>query len=146
VPRAVGHVGVQAKPEAPAAEAPPTRPLNVLVVDDSVEVAQTVGWMLEEIGHNYHLVHDGRLALGAAREFRPDVILLDIGLPVMDGYAVCRAFRQDAEFKNVLIIAQSGWGRQQDKNSASEAGFDHHIVKPVAYEALERLLATTARL
>jgi len=116
----------------------------VLVVDDTFEVAQMVGWMLEEMGHEYHLVHDGRQALQAAREFEPDAILLDIGLPVMDGYAVCRAFRRDDQFKDALIIAQTGWGQERDKTLAGEAGFDHHLVKPVAYEDLERLLAETA--
>jgi CheY-like chemotaxis protein len=117
----------------------------VLVIDDNVPVAQTVGWMLEEMGHQYHLVHDGRKALQAAREFRPDAILLDIGLPVMDGYAVCRAFRHDDLFKDALIIAQTGWGQERDKTLASEAGFDHHLVKPVAYDDLERTLAEMAR-
>jgi DNA-binding response OmpR family regulator len=96
------------------------------------------------MGHLYRLVHDGRKALQAAREFGPDAILLDIGLPVMDGYAVCRAFREDALFKNALIIAQTGWGQERDKTLASEAGFDHHLTKPVAYDELERLLANKA--
>ena len=87
----------------------------------------------------------GGKALQAAREFRPDAILLDIGLPVMDGYAVCRAFRQDDLFKDALIIAQTGWGQQRDKTLASEAGFDHHLVKPVAYDDLERILSKIAR-
>lgn len=127
--------------QAPSAQTLTGRPLSVLVVDDTVEVAETVGWMLEEMGHNYSLVHDGRQALEAARTFRPDVILLDIGMPVMDGYAVCRELRADPEFKKTPIIAQTGWGQQRDKTSASEAGFDHHLVKPVAFEDLERLLA-----
>jgi signal transduction histidine kinase len=133
----------EARPEAEerAAEPAPSQPLKVLVVDDNVEVAQMVGWMLEEMGHRYHLVHDGRHALEAAREFRPDAILLDIGLPVMDGYAVCRAFRQDDLFKDALIIAQTGWGQQRDKTLASEAGFDQYLVKPVAYDELKRVLA-----
>jgi signal transduction histidine kinase len=134
--------GVETQPEADdvAPETGPAHPLKILVVDDNVVVAQTVGWMLEEIGHQYHLVHDGRQALQAAREFRPDAILLDIGLPVMDGYAVCRAFRQDDLFRDVLIIAQTGWGQERDKTLASQAGFDHHLVKPVAYDELKRLL------
>jgi signal transduction histidine kinase len=140
------NVEVEAQPEAeqPAAQPAATQSLKVLVIDDNVDVAQTVGWMLEEIGHQYHLVHDGRQALEAAREFRPDAILLDIGLPVMDGYAVCRAFRQDDLFKDALIIAQTGWGQKRDKTLASEAGFDHHLVKPVAYDELERVLADKA--
>lgn len=136
-----GVVESQPKTKHVAVEPASTQPLKVLVIDDNVAVAQTVGWMLEEIGHQYHLVHDGRQALQMAREFRPDAILLDIGLPVMDGYAVCRAFRQDDLFKDTLIIAQTGWGQMRDKTQASEAGFDHHLVKPVAYEDLERLLA-----
>jgi signal transduction histidine kinase len=137
---------VEARPEIEEAPAPPTpiQALKVLVVDDNVEVAQTVAWMLEEMGHQYHLVHDGRQALQAARQFRPDAILLDIGLPVMDGYAVCRAFRQDDLFKDALIIAQTGWGQERDKALGSEAGFDLHLVKPVAYDDLERLLADKA--
>jgi CheY-like chemotaxis protein len=141
IPLAVSEV--ETKPDVKEAVAAPAQaqPLKVLVVDDNVELAQTVGWMLEEIGHEYQLVHDGREALQAAREFKPDAILLDIGLPVMDGYEVCRAFRQDDVFKDALIIAQTGWGQQRDKALASEAGFDHHLVKPVAYDDLERVLA-----
>ena len=132
--------------DSPSAEASPaaasqTRPLKVLVVDDDAAVAQTVGWMLEEIGHDYSLIHDGRQAVRAALDYRPDAILLDIGLPVMDGYAVCRALRQEEAFKHTLIIAQSGWGREEDKAAAEAAGFDHHLVKPVAYKDLERILA-----
>jgi len=134
----------QADPDAAQsmpAQTTPDRPLKVLVIDDDTAVAQTVGWMLEEIGHDYALVHDGRQALQAARDFGPDAILLDIGLPVMDGYAVCRVLRQDERFKHTLIIAQSGWGRDEDREAAADAGFDHHLVKPVGYEALERILA-----
>jgi signal transduction histidine kinase len=141
IPLAAAGAETQPEAEEPAARPARTQPLKVLVVDDNFEVAQTVGWMLEEIGHQYRLVHDGRQALKAAREYRPDAILLDIGLPVMDGYAVCRAFRQDDLFKDSLIIAQTGWGQKRDKTLASEAGFDHHLVKPVAYDDLERVLA-----
>jgi signal transduction histidine kinase len=128
-------------PETPAALAPASRSLKVLVVDDNEAVAQTVGWMLEAIGHDYRLVYDGRAALRAAQDYRPDAILLDIGLPGMDGYAVCRALRQQDAFRNTAIIAQTGWGQERDKALASEAGFDHHIVKPVGLDKLERLLA-----
>jgi signal transduction histidine kinase len=135
-------------PEADAAPATnaasPTAAMKVLVVDDMVEVAQTVGWMLEEMGHTYQLVHDGREALQAARAFRPDVILLDIGLPGMDGYAVCRLLRQDAELQGTTIVAQTGWGEDRHKNSAAEAGFDDRLVKPVDFDVLERLIANVA--
>jgi len=141
IPLAAPAAETAAPAEPAAAQAATARPLKVLVIDDSIEVAQTVGWMLEEMGHDYQLVHDGRHALQAAHAFNPDAILLDIGLPVMDGYAVCRAFRADEDFKHTLIIAQSGWGRDEDKEAAGEAGFNHHLVKPVAYAELERLLA-----
>jgi signal transduction histidine kinase len=131
---------------SPQAEISPVsgKSLKVLVVDDNEEVAQTVGWMLEAIGHDYRIVHDGRDAVEAAKEFRPDAILLDIGLPGMDGYEVCRALRQEALFKSIPIIAQTGWGQARDKSSAADAGFDHHLVKPVSLGNLEQLLADVA--
>jgi signal transduction histidine kinase len=143
------HIPLASSPEPikryqEATEPTEAQPLKVLVVDDNIDVAQTVGWMLESIGHDHRLVHDGRHALEAAREFRPDVILLDIGLPGMDGYEVCRAFRQDQLFKTIPIIAQTGWGQDKDKASASVAGFDRHLTKPVSLEDLEKLLASIA--
>jgi CheY-like chemotaxis protein len=116
-----------------------------LVVDDNEDVAETVGWMLEAIGHDYRLVHDGREALRAARAFQPDAIVPDIGLPVMDGYAVCRAFRQEDVFKKTPIIAQTEWGQDRNKALAAEAGFDCHLVKPVGLDDLERLLASISK-
>jgi signal transduction histidine kinase len=130
---------IKEKAEEPVAS--PTQALRVLVIDDQVEVALIVGWMLEEMGHEYRLIHDGRLAVEAATEFEPDAILLDIGLPVMDGYAVCRAIREHEKFKSITIIAQTGRGQDKDKASASEAGFDHHLVKPVAFQELKAVLA-----
>lgn len=118
--------------------------LRVLVVDDNVDVAETLGWLLSEMGHDYRLVHDSRLAQDAARDFRPQAVLLDIGMPGMDGYEVCRAFRQDPLLRETPIIAQSGWGQANDKSETARAGFDHHIVKPVGYGDLERVLASVA--
>ena len=131
--------------EMPAIVSVQATPLKVLVVDDTMEVAQTVGWMLEEMGHEYRLVHDGRKAVEAAKEFLPDAILLDIGLPGMDGYAVCRALRLEERLRSTIVIAQTGWGQDKDKASASEAGFDHHLVKPVAFQDLETLLASSVK-
>lgn len=114
--------------------------LKILIVDDSREVAETLGFMLEEIGHDYVIIHDGRRALETAKEVRPDVILLDIGLPGMDGYAVCKALRQDDLFKTTPIVAQTGWGQERHRALAIEAGFDHHLVKPLKLSNLECLL------
>jgi signal transduction histidine kinase len=133
-----------AREQASAVEAVPIRPLKVLIVDDNADVAQTMAWMLEAIGHDYCLAHDGKQALATAREYRPDVVLLDIGLPGMDGYEICRAFREDELFKRTPIIAQSGRGQNKDKALAFEAGFNHHLTKPVPLDDLERILADIA--
>jgi len=121
--------------------APNTNALKVLVVDDNFDVAQTVGWMLETIGHDYRMVHEGKLAIEAALDYRPDAILLDIGVPGMDGYAVRRALREQRLFDDTVIIAQTGWGQAQAPGAPGEPGFDHHLVKPVNLERLEQLLA-----
>jgi CheY-like chemotaxis protein len=123
-------------------EAEPSQvtPLRVLVVDDNVASAQTTGWMLELIGHTPTLAHDGIEALATARTLQPDVILLDIGLPGMNGYDVCRELRKDPRFKNTILIAQTGWGQERDRQEAHEAGFDHHLTKPVRFEQFSELL------
>ncbi|PYE23497.1 phospho-acceptor domain-containing protein [Rhizobium sp. PP-CC-3A-592] len=128
------------EPQHGATQTP--RSLKVLIVDDNVIVADALGWMLEEIGHQCEAIHDGREALDVATRFRPDVILLDIGLPGMDGYEVCRAFRNQDQFKATTIIAQTGWGQDKDKAKALEAGFTHHLTKPVLIDDLEHLLKT----
>ena len=120
---------------------PKTNALKVLVVDDNVDVAQTVGWMLETIGHDYRMVHEGKLAVEAAQDYRPDAILLDIGMPGMDGFEVCRALREQTLFDDTVIIAQTGWGQAQAHAAPGAPGFDHHLVKPVKLERLEKLLA-----
>jgi signal transduction histidine kinase len=120
--------------------APAARPLRVLVVDDNVASAQTLGWMLEMLGHDIRMVHDGRDVMAAADDFGPDAILLDIGLPGMNGYDVCRSLRAQPRFAAVRLIAQTGWGQDKDLRDARTAGFDVHLVKPVAIEALEAAL------
>lgn len=116
-------------------------PLRVLVVDDNVDSARTTGWMLEMMDHHPVIVHDGMEAIKVARQEKPDVILLDIGMPGMNGYEVCRALRSDQQFKNTIMIAQTGWGQEKDRQEARDAGFDHHIVKPVGFDAFSNLLA-----
>jgi signal transduction histidine kinase len=122
------------KPEIPA-----FRPLRVLVVDDNPIIADTLGMMLEDIGHEFEAVHDGRMALDAAKHYHPDVILLDIGLPGMNGYEVCKAIRGEVEFQDTPIIAQTGWGQDRDKALATEAGFNFHLTKPVPLEQLQKV-------
>ena len=117
------------------------RPMNVLIVDDNVDSAQTTLWMLDLIGHKATVAHDGVTALEIARVLRPDVVLLDIGMPGMDGYEVCRQLRLMSEMKNKTVIAQTGWGQESDRQKAFAAGFDHHITKPVSLDLLTQLLA-----
>lgn len=117
-----------------------TTPLRVLVVDDNIASAKTTGWMLELIGHQPTLAHDGLEALEAAKNLGPDVIMLDIGLPGMNGYDICRELRKNPLFKNTTFIAQTGWGQERDKQEAKAAGFDHHLIKPVNFEELSGLL------
>ncbi|MES2624709.1 MAG: GAF domain-containing protein [Pseudomonadota bacterium] len=117
-----------------------TNPLRVLVVDDNVPSAQTTSWLLEAVGHQLEMAHESVGALAAAKTFLPEVVLLDIGLPGMDGYDLCRELRKDARFESTLIIAQTGWGQERDRQLAKEAGFDHHLVKPLNFEQLTELL------
>ncbi|MDE1152675.1 MAG: response regulator [Micavibrio sp.] len=135
------EAGIEEEPAATAASEAPAnaRALNVLVVDDNISSAQTTGWMLEMMGHHPDLAHDGIEALDAAKRLKPDVILLDIGLPGMNGYEVCNALRLDEAFKNTVIIAQTGWGQESDRRQAFAAGFNHHLVKPVNFEEFSRL-------
>jgi CheY-like chemotaxis protein len=115
-------------------------PLKVLVVDDNIASAKTTLWLLELIGHHASAAHDGIAALEKAREIKPDVVLLDIGLPGMNGYEVCRELRKDPDFRNTVMIAQTGWGQERDRQQAREAGFNHHLIKPVNMESFSKLM------
>ena len=122
-------------------EQPSSAPLKILVVDDNVASAKTIAWMLEAIGHEATLAHNGEETLVVARSMNPDVILLDIGLPGMNGYDICRMLRQESQFKDTVLIAQTGWGQKRDKELAQEAGFNHHLIKPVDFDHLSHLLS-----
>ncbi|MEY4641302.1 MAG: hypothetical protein RLZZ227_1296 [Pseudomonadota bacterium] len=119
-----------------------TKALNILVVDDNVDSATTTGWLLEGMGyHNYSLAHDGPQAIEAAKKLLPHVILLDIGLPGMNGYEVCRELRRNPQFEKTMIIAQTGWGQDRDREMAYFAGFNYHLVKPLKPTDLAALFA-----
>jgi len=114
---------------------------SVLVVDDNENSAKTMGWMLELMfGHTVQRAHDGPSAIAAAKSFLPDLVLLDIGLPGMNGYEICRAMRRDPLLKNTMIVALTGWGQKEHRQLSREAGFDAHLVKPVSPETLQNLL------
>ncbi len=114
--------------------------LKVLVVDDNVDAAETLGLLLAAHGHEVVIEHDSLRALERARSVAPDVCLLDIGLPEMDGRELARRLRAQPETANAVLVAVTGYGQQQDREDAFAAGFQHHLVKPVDFEALARLL------
>jgi len=121
-------------------DAPP-RPRRCLLIEDHVDAAESLAMLLELIGHEVEVAFDGAGGLEKARALRPEVVLCDIGLPGMDGYAVARALRAAPESQTCFLIALTGYGQDDDRRRALEAGFDAHLVKPVDLEALRRLLA-----
>jgi PAS domain S-box-containing protein len=126
-------------------ESTQTDALKVLVVDDNIDAAQSVSMLLQMLGHTTRLAHDGASALKCAGEFVPDVVLLDIGLPVADGFQVARWIREERTLSKVLIVALTGYGQEADKQRADAAGFDHHLVKPVDFAKIEDILSTVTR-
>ena len=115
-------------------------PRRILVVDDNLDAVNSLAMVLTLSGHDVHIAHDGIEAVDAAAKLQPDMILLDIGLPKLDGYEACRRIRQQQGDKRVLLVALTGWGQEEDKRRSQEAGFDLHLVKPAEPSALERLL------
>ena len=113
---------------------------RVLIVDDNEASAKTMGWTLEMLGHDIQLAYNGAEAITLAQSYKPDIVLLDIGLPGMNGYEVCQAFRKLPELQHCIIIAQTGWGQKEHKQRSREAGFDFHLVKPIRMEMLQEVL------
>jgi CheY-like chemotaxis protein len=116
--------------------------LRILAVDDNLDLVTGISRLLSLAGHDVRTVADGVSALAEARRFQPDIILLDIGLPDMDGYEVATQLRQDAAFATTTLVALSGYGQEEDRRRSSQAGFDHHLVKPVESHELTGLLRT----
>lgn len=118
------------------------RNLRVLIVEDNLDAAEMLELVVSHLGHVTKVAHDGATAITVATQFAPDVVLLDIGLPVMNGYAVVRALRELPQFTDVHIAAVTGWGQEEDRRKAREAGFDSHFTKPLSPDVLHDLLAT----
>jgi signal transduction histidine kinase/ActR/RegA family two-component response regulator len=126
--------------EEPAdANRPDTRK-RILIVDDNVDSAESLAEVLKVSGNEIFLAHDGEEAVATAEMQRPDVILLDIGLPKLNGFNACRLIRENSWAENILIIALTGWGQQEDRRKSAEAGFNNHLVKPVDLAELMNLL------
>jgi two-component system CheB/CheR fusion protein len=119
----------------------PIMPLRILVVDDNVDAARSLAMLLGLWGHEVQVAHDGPAALAAVQQVAPAVVLLDIGLPGMDGYQVARRLRESLGRHGTKLVAVTGYGQDEDRTRALEAGFDLHMVKPVDPAALQRLLA-----
>ena len=113
---------------------------RILVVDDNLDAANALRYLLQNDGHEVKVSTDGALGLALAKEFRPEVLLLDIGLPRLSGYEIAKLVRADPTLTDVTIIAITGYGQAQDRARTTAAGFDHHLTKPVEYRALQRLL------
>ena len=127
--------------EPPAADAIARFPRRrILVVDDNRSNANSLGVLLRALGQDVEMAYDGPAALELVRRQRPDLVLLDIGLPGMDGYEVARRCRQDEDLRRILLVAMTGYGKDEDRRRSQEAGFNAHLVKPVNLEDLQVLL------
>ena len=116
------------------------RRFRVLVVDDNVDTANGMARLLKLSGHEVRVAHNGEEALKVAREHRPEVMLLDIGLPGMDGYELASTLRREEWSKDSVLIAVSGYGEAQARDRSKEAGFHHHLVKPVNFDTILALI------
>lgn len=134
---------VHAAPDAADADAPARAPasVRVLVVDDNVDAAQTLATMLELQGMDSRAAYGGREGLVVAEQWRPEVVVVDIGMPDMNGHEFVRRLRGQPWGEAILAIACTGWGQNEDRERARAAGFDHHLVKPIEPEAIAKIVA-----
>ena len=119
--------------------------LRILVIDDNQDSADSLAMMLELLGHEVRSATDGLAGLETAQLFRPEVMFLDILMPRLSGYDVARSIRQQQWGEHVSLVALSGWGRDDEKHRVREAGFNHHLVKPVDFDAMLALLSDVAQ-
>jgi CheY-like chemotaxis protein len=117
----------------------------VLVVDDSLDAAESLAMLLEFEGHEIYKAHDGADAVRTAERVRPDIVLMDIGLPILNGYEACRRIRDQAWGAAIVMVALTGWGQEEDREQSHAAGFDLHLVKPVDHDDLRRIVGSARR-
>lgn len=141
LPLAAGHDEAGAQPESSARASGQVR---VLVVDDNHDVALTLAALVRYSGHEVRTAHDGPAAIDAAKDYDPQLVLIDIGLPGMDGYEVARKLRGELGLNGAVLAALTGYGQEEDRRRSEEAGFDRHIVKPIRTETLLSLLASAS--
>jgi CheY-like chemotaxis protein len=141
----VVRLPIMVDPAQPSLEAAPTEPTagaarRILVVDDNRDEVESLAMLLQLGGHETHMAHDGLEAVEAAKALQPDVILLDVGLPGLNGYEAARRIRKQQKDKRIVLVALTGWGQDDDRRRSKQAGFDAHLVKPVDPTALGKLL------
>ncbi|HEY5930245.1 MAG TPA: response regulator, partial [Burkholderiales bacterium] len=117
---------------------------RVLVVDDNQDSANSLAILLKFAGNEVETANDGVEAVSEAQRFRPDMILLDIGMPRLNGYDAARRIREQAWGKDIMLVALTGWGQEEDRRKSRDAGFDEHLVKPVDHDTLMKLLEARA--
>jgi CheY-like chemotaxis protein len=139
LPVAADPVAAEESPP-PATDGAAATARRVLVVDDNRDSAKTLALLLKLTGNEAEMAHDGEEAVAKAASFSPDVVLLDIGLPKLNGYEACREIRKQPGGRDIVLVALTGWGQEEDRRKSREAGFDEHFVKPVDHAALTRLL------
>jgi CheY-like chemotaxis protein len=144
LPMAAATLLPQPPPARDSAQQRPTMRYRVLVVDDNPDGADTLAMLLQVMGHDVDTAYDGEHAIEAAERMRPDVILLDIGMPKLDGYETCRRIRERPWAKAVFVVALTGWGQEEDRRRTEAVGFDRHMIKPVDPAALTSLLGSLA--
>ena len=115
---------------------------RILIVEDNLDSALSLKMLLEVLGHVVEVAHDGEEGIASAAALRPDVILMDIGLPGLSGYEAARRIRTDCKGSPPLIIALTGWGQDQDRRRSADAGIDHHLLKPLDLDKLRQILAS----
>jgi len=133
-------VAAQAERDPSRIGSPPRASLKILVADDSQDGADSLAFLLKAAGHDVYTAYEGRTAIELAEQHRPDVVLLDIGMPEISGYDVARAIRREAWGRPMRLIALTGWGQAEHRRRSIEVGFDDHLVKPVELDLLESVL------
>lgn len=121
--------------------APPTRRHRVVVADDGRDSADSMAMLLTVMGHDVRVAYDGQEAIDVAETFRPHVMILDVGMPKLDGYEAARRVREQSWGREVLLVAMTGWGREDDHRRSEESGFDRHFTKPADMSEIQQVLA-----
>lgn len=138
----LSEVSARAKSTEPEKAASPSKGLRILVVDDNHDAAEVLAMLLESTGINVRVANSGPAALAALPDYQPNVILMDIGMPGMNGYEVARRIREQPRYDNITMVALTGWGQEEDRRQSEDAGFDHHLTKPVDFKLLKELIAS----